>query len=94
MTFIFTFVSCNGSAANAVEKGKFSGSLWFIMVAVGAVIAIAGGVLAFLSKEAGANFGLMALITFGLVAVTLLFAIFPHATICAYNCSLKDSAGL
>lgn len=92
LTFIFTFISCSSSAKKVATKGDYDGSLLFIVVVVGAILAIGGGVLAFLSKEQGAKFGIMALITFGLVAVTMLFAVLPHATICAYNCSMKDKA--
>ena len=37
------------------------------------------------------GFDIFALISFGLVIVTLLFATFPHITICAYNNALEDS---
>ena len=43
LSFIFTFLSCSFSAKNIV-KGDYNGSLMFIAVAVGAVIAIAGAV--------------------------------------------------
>ncbi len=92
LSFIFTFISCNASAKNVTE-GDTDGSLLFIVVAIGAIIAIAGAVFAFLSREAGTGlwngFSIMAIAAFGLCVVTLLFATFPHITICAYNCKFK-----
>lgn len=89
LTFIFTFISCNSSAKKAV-KLDYDGSLLYIVVAAGAVLAIAGAVFAFLAYEKGQKPTIFAIITLGLVVVTLLFAIVPHVTICAYNCSMED----
>lgn len=97
LSFIFTIVSCNASADNLLKdlmKGKDPhGSYFFILVLLGAIIAIAGAVFAFLSREAGTGvwngFDIFAITAFALCVVTLLFAIFPHVTICAYNCKLN-----
>ena len=90
LSFIFTFLSCSFSAKNIV-KGDYNGSLMFIAVAVGAVIAIAGAVFAFLSMTKGEKMSIMVLITFGLVAATIIFATIPHITLCAYNCSIESA---
>lgn len=95
LSFIMTFVACNLSAEKITDSSKFSGSYAFIGVLIGAIIAIAGGVFAFLSREAGTGvwngFDLFALISFALVVVTLIFTTFPHITICAYNNAIEDS---
>lgn len=94
LSFIMTFVSCNLSF-DKLKELDFDGSYAYIVVLLGAIIAIAGGVLSFLSREEGKGvfmgFDIFALISFGLVIVTLLFATFPHITICAYNNALEDS---
>ena len=94
LSFIMTFVSCNLSF-DKLKELDFDGSYAYIVVLLGAIVAIAGGVLSFLSREEGKGvfmgFDIFALISFGLVIVTLLFATFPHITICAYNNALEDS---
>lgn len=90
VSFIFTIVSCSKSASNSISTVGFKGSYLFLFVVAGMVISIAGGVMAFMSKR-GEDFGMMAKITFLVVIVTLIFAIIPNVTICAYNNSLNNA---
>lgn len=99
VSFIFTFISCSKSASNSISikniskmsgVGNFRGSYLFIVVVIGMILAIAGGVMAFMSKQ-GEDFGMKAKLTFLVVIVTMVFAIIPNATICAYNNSLNNA---
>lgn len=105
ISFIFTFISCSKSASNSVSikniskmsslnqlsgVGSFRGSYFFIIVVIGMVLAIAGGVMAFMSKQ-GEDFSMKAKLTFLVVIVTMIFAIIPNVTICAYNNSLNNA---
>lgn len=105
ISFIFTIITCSRSASISINvKGiknidsintltmlqRYRVSYFFILVVIGAVIAIAGGIMAFMSKK-GKEFGIMAKITFILVIVTLVFATIPNMTVCAYNNSLNNA---
>lgn len=91
LTFIFNIVTCARSPKASIESGDgFTMSLWIIGVIIAAIIAVAGGILAFLSKEEGQKLGMLAVIAIIVSGVALVFAIIPNATICAYNCALTD----
>lgn len=94
LTFIFNIVTCSRSPKASMDsKDGFSISLWVIGVVIAAIIAVAGAVLAILSKEKGEKLGMMAMIAIIVAGVALVFAIIPNATICAYNCALTDEMG-
>lgn len=94
LTFIFNIVTCARSPKASIESMKsldgFTISLWVIGVILAAILAVAGGIIAFLSKEQGQKLGMVAIIAIIVAGVALIFAILPNATICAYNCALTD----
>lgn len=95
LTFIFNIVTCARSPKATIDSIKDGGdsytmSLWIIGVILAAIIAVAGAVLAFLSKEQGQKLGMLATIAIIVAGVTLVFAIIPNVTICSYNCALTS----
>ncbi|MCI8670358.1 MAG: hypothetical protein HFI34_12715 [Lachnospiraceae bacterium] len=91
LTFVFNIVTCARSPKASIESGDgFTMSLWIIGVVISAILAVAGGIIAFLSKEQGQKLGMLAVIAIIVSGVALVFAIIPNATICAYNCALTD----
>jgi undecaprenyl pyrophosphate phosphatase UppP len=91
LTFVFNIVTCARSPKASIESGDgFTLSLWVIGVIIAAILAVAGGIIAFLSKEQGQKLGMMAIIAIIVSGIALVFAIIPNATICAYNCALTD----
>ncbi len=97
LTFIFNIVTCAQSpdaTIASIKKGgdSYTMSLWIIGVIIAAIIAVAGGVLAFLSKEEGQKLGMLAMIAIIVAGVTIVFAIIPNATICAYNCAWTNAS--
>lgn len=105
ISFIFTIITCSRSASISINvKGiknidsidtitmlqRYRVSYFFILVIIGAAIAVAGGIMAFMSRK-GKEFGIMAKVTLVLVIVTLVFATIPNMTVCAYNNSLNNA---
>lgn len=91
LTFVFNIVTCARSPKASIDSDDgFTISLWIIGVIIAAILAVAGGIIAFLSKEQGQKLGMLAVIAIIVSGVAVVFAVIPNATICAYNCALTD----